>query len=233
MEMARSIIHAKDLPTKLWAEAVNTAVHILNRTINCQLGIETPYERWFREKPSVNHYRIFGSLAWIFVNKQQRTKLDPKSVKAFFVCYSSTSRAYRFWDPVTNKIIESSDCIIDECSGKYPQHFSPDPSHQDYVYLPIDSLPVITDPGIHLQRPIEIINEISHQSHLGDLNSSGSWSNPSNPNDVSVNINVDILPIQLPVSPLEDSPILLQAVGALSSQVDSSIAEPDDANDEP
>ncbi len=29
VECARTMIHAKDLPTKLWAEAVNTAAYIL------------------------------------------------------------------------------------------------------------------------------------------------------------------------------------------------------------
>ena len=122
-----------------------STVHILNRTINRQLGIETPYEQWFRGKPSIKHYRIFGSLAWIFVNKQQRTKLNPKRVKVFFVGYSSTSRAYCFWDPIIDKIIESSDYIIDKCFGKYPQHFPPDPRSQDFVYLLIDSLSIMTN----------------------------------------------------------------------------------------
>ena len=45
MEMARSLLHPKELPKKLWAEAVNTAVYILNRTANRQLGDITPYEK--------------------------------------------------------------------------------------------------------------------------------------------------------------------------------------------
>lgn len=53
MEMAHSILHAKDLPITLWAEAVNTTICILNRTINHELGTVTPYEKWFGEKPSV------------------------------------------------------------------------------------------------------------------------------------------------------------------------------------
>ncbi|GBM43517.1 hypothetical protein AVEN_96182-1 [Araneus ventricosus] len=32
MEASRSILHHKGLPLKLWAEAVNTAVYLLNRT---------------------------------------------------------------------------------------------------------------------------------------------------------------------------------------------------------
>ena len=63
MEMARSILHAKDLPTRLWAEAVNTTLYILNSMINHQLGNITSYKKWFGKKPSVQHLRIFGSLA--------------------------------------------------------------------------------------------------------------------------------------------------------------------------
>jgi transposase InsO family protein len=44
MEMAKSLLHAKGLPKILWAKAVHTAVHILNRTINLQLQNKTPYE---------------------------------------------------------------------------------------------------------------------------------------------------------------------------------------------
>lgn len=43
-EAARSMLHLHDVPLKLWAEAVHTAVYILNRTINMQSGRTTPYE---------------------------------------------------------------------------------------------------------------------------------------------------------------------------------------------
>jgi hypothetical protein len=127
MEMTRSLIHAKDLPKRLWAEAVHTAVYLLNRTINTQLGNNTPYERFFKQKPLVSHYRVFGALAYVFVNKQQRTKLDPKSFKGYFVGYSNTSKAYRFWNPSTDKIVESADYCLDEYNGKYLAGYPPDP----------------------------------------------------------------------------------------------------------
>jgi hypothetical protein len=38
-----------------------------------------------------------------------------------------TSKRYRFWNPNTNRIIESSDYTIDKCSGKYGTGFPPDP----------------------------------------------------------------------------------------------------------
>lgn len=114
MECARSMLHAFSLPTHLWAEAVNCAVYLLNRTTNKQLGSVTPYEKWFGHKPSVSHYRVFGSLAYVHINKEVRTKLDPKSLPVIFVGYSLHSRGYRLWDPHSDKIIESNDVHFDE-----------------------------------------------------------------------------------------------------------------------
>ena len=119
MESARSMIYAKALPKTLWVEAVATAIHILNRTSNHQLGNSTPYECWFHRKPSVQHFRIFGFAAYVFVNTKLRTKLDSKSIFAYFVGYSLTSKAYRFWSPSTDQIFESFDYRIDEFSGPY------------------------------------------------------------------------------------------------------------------
>ena len=80
MECARSMLHACSLPTHLWAEGVNCAVYLLDQIMNKQLGSVTPYQKWFAHKPSVSHYRVFGSLAYVYMNKEVRTKLDPKSL---------------------------------------------------------------------------------------------------------------------------------------------------------
>lgn len=44
LEMTSCLLHSKDLPTKLWAEPVNTTVYLFNRTINQQLRDITPHE---------------------------------------------------------------------------------------------------------------------------------------------------------------------------------------------
>jgi hypothetical protein len=38
------MLHAMNLLLSLWAEAINTAVHVLNRTTNSQSGVKTPFE---------------------------------------------------------------------------------------------------------------------------------------------------------------------------------------------
>lgn len=52
MEAARSLLHSKGVPVKLWAEAVNCTVYTLNRVLS-RTGNVTPYEHWYGKKPDV------------------------------------------------------------------------------------------------------------------------------------------------------------------------------------
>ena len=56
VEATRSMLHSKDLPLSLWAEAASTAVHIWNRTVSSQRSDRTPYERMFNQIPDVSYF---------------------------------------------------------------------------------------------------------------------------------------------------------------------------------
>jgi transposase InsO family protein len=58
VEMARSLFASVGNCTQLWAEAVNTAVHVRNRLPLDRLFCRTPYEVWFGKKPDISHLRI-------------------------------------------------------------------------------------------------------------------------------------------------------------------------------
>lgn len=50
LEAARSMIYSNsDLPLFVWAEAMNTAVDVINRTGPNRHGDKTPYELWFNK----------------------------------------------------------------------------------------------------------------------------------------------------------------------------------------
>ena len=53
--MACSMMQGKNLPKRYWAEAVHTAVHILNRSPTKAVKDLTPYEAWQKIKPRVEH----------------------------------------------------------------------------------------------------------------------------------------------------------------------------------
>ena len=74
----------------------------------------TPFEAYYGYKPMVNHFRIFGSVAYALIPAQHRTKLDDKSVKCIFVGYSIESKGFRLYDPVTRRITISRDVVFAE-----------------------------------------------------------------------------------------------------------------------
>ncbi|XP_022868577.1 uncharacterized protein LOC111388134 [Olea europaea var. sylvestris] len=51
-EMARAMLHGKDLAMHFWGEAINTACHIINRVYLRPKLDKTPYEIWKGKKPT-------------------------------------------------------------------------------------------------------------------------------------------------------------------------------------
>lgn len=65
--------------TFFWAEAVNTAVSILNRSPTKAVLNRTPFEAWFGEKPVISHMKVFGCVCYAHVPAEKRSKWDDKS----------------------------------------------------------------------------------------------------------------------------------------------------------
>lgn len=117
VESARTMIHAKSLPLSLWAEAVNTAIYVSNRTVSSG-GDATPYEMWVGKKPMLSHLRIFGSVAYVHTPKQFTKKLDLRGKKMILVGYEGDSTNYRVYDPSTKSVIITRDATFFERVGK-------------------------------------------------------------------------------------------------------------------
>lgn len=107
-EMASCMLLDAGLPKKYWGEAVMTATYVQNRLPSRSVDT-TPYQKWFGEKPSVEHMKVFGSLAYVHIPNVRRTKMDAKSQKLVFMGYCSDRKAYRFVDPETDKLTISRD----------------------------------------------------------------------------------------------------------------------------
>jgi hypothetical protein len=108
------MLKAQALPDPFWAEAVNTAVYILNRSYTKALQGKTPQEAYSGKKPSVLHFRTFGCTCYAHIPDVSRKKLDAKSKKCIFLGYSEESKAYRLYDPEARKILTSRDVVFDE-----------------------------------------------------------------------------------------------------------------------
>lgn len=96
VEKARSMLQEAGLDSKYWAEAVNTAVYLKNRSPTKAVRGMTPEEAWTGK--NLKYLRVFGSKAHVHVPKQLRTKWDSKSKEMIFVGYCEDSKAYRLMD---------------------------------------------------------------------------------------------------------------------------------------
>jgi hypothetical protein len=112
VESARSMLFHLNTPTELWAEAVNTAVYLRNRSPTTALDGITPYESLFNRKPDVANLRVFGCVAFVHVPDNQRKKLDAKSRKAIFVGYPESTKGYKLYDPDSHSFIRSRDVVF-------------------------------------------------------------------------------------------------------------------------
>ena len=91
-EMARAMIHGKKVAQRFWAEAINTAVHVVNRVYFRHGTKKTPYELWKGKQPNVKYFKNFRSKCYIYKDREDVGKFDTRSDEGIFLGYSINSR---------------------------------------------------------------------------------------------------------------------------------------------
>ncbi|CAG9104628.1 unnamed protein product [Plutella xylostella] len=110
MEAARCMLQDAGMDKRLWAEAVNTAIYIKNKSPSRAVKGTTPEEKWTGNKVDLSNLRTFGCVAYAMIPGQKRRKLDAKSKRYIFVGYCTESKGYRLIDPEDlSKCIKSRD----------------------------------------------------------------------------------------------------------------------------
>ena len=85
LERARSMrVHA-GLPLHLWGATVDTVVYLINRSPSSSIEGKIPEEVWSGKSINYSFLRVFGCIAYAHVDREQRKKLDPKSLKCIFL----------------------------------------------------------------------------------------------------------------------------------------------------
>ena len=127
-EMANCMIHSRSLAPQYWAEAINCACYIQNRVPHQALKGITPFEAWSGRKPSVKHFRVFGSPAWAHIPAEKRKALDPQSRPCIFVGYPDGVKGYRLLHPTTHELFIERSVQFEEGSLSSLSITSPPPS---------------------------------------------------------------------------------------------------------
>lgn len=113
MERARCLLYDSKLPKNYWAEAVLTAVKLINSSYSSAIG-SIPDEIWFQKPVDYSMFRVFGCRAMALIPKEKRKKLDRKSLECIFLGYSDEVKGYRLMQKDTKKLLISRDVVFFE-----------------------------------------------------------------------------------------------------------------------
>ena len=194
----------------LWGEALTAQTHIWNYLPTFSLKGMTPHEAWFKRKPNVSHLRIWGCLAYVFIQKDKRRSLQSHMETCVFVGYPSGYKGWKFYNPTTRKYITSEQAEFDERTfpglGKYtptspvdltaPESLAPPPDTTPHPLLDLGGDDDIDDHTTATLPPVPV---------------------PALPLPPPLDVPVDLPPPQLPIlspvpPPIPDAPCYTQDV---------------------
>jgi hypothetical protein len=103
MDKSRSMLNGARIAQELWAEAIETAIYLVNIYSSSMLVNTTLNEVWSGKNPSLKHLKVFGCHAFVHVPKEKRRKLDKKAIKCIFIGYKEGMKGYKLWDPASRR----------------------------------------------------------------------------------------------------------------------------------
>jgi hypothetical protein len=117
IESARIKLDEYKTSDNFWAEAINTACHVVNRLYLHQLLKKTSYALLTGNKPNVSYFRVFGSKCYVLLKRSKSSKFAPKVYEGFMLGYDSNSRAYCVFNKDSSCVETMCDAVFDETNG--------------------------------------------------------------------------------------------------------------------
>ncbi|GJR14405.1 zinc finger, CCHC-type containing protein [Tanacetum coccineum] len=160
MSTTRCMMKATNMTQNFWAEAVRHAIYILNSVPTKALEDITPYEAIKQRKPNLENLRVFGCIAYAKVPSQHLTKLDDRSIKMVYLGNEQGSKAYRLFDPTTQRVCVSRDVKFKEnetwdWKDYISEHTDDEPEWTDFR---IGNLEVTVQNSLNINsKPLEAI----------------------------------------------------------------------------
>src|SRR6056297_3939244 len=160
--MARSLRIQAGLGKRFWAEALNTAAYILNRSRTSALGPgETPYYKMFGKHANMKYLRVFGCKAFVHNTSTGRGKFDDRALEGIMIGYDdigNNPKCYRVYIPSIGKYIKSGHVTFDEATFpavKQKQPVTRIELHDDAEEDGIDSIKTV---GAHQEDEVPPTN---------------------------------------------------------------------------
>ena len=113
LNIVRRMLKTKKMPKEFWGEVIDCVIYLSNRYPTKGLNGMTTQEAWSGRKPSLSHLKFFGSIGYMHVDNQVRTKRDDKSKMMIFMGYDQKSKGYKLYNP-NKKIVIGRDIKFNE-----------------------------------------------------------------------------------------------------------------------
>jgi Reverse transcriptase (RNA-dependent DNA polymerase)/GAG-pre-integrase domain/Integrase core domain len=108
VELGRAMMKGQNLPEFLWEYAIANAAYLRNRSYTAVLKDITPYQKWYKGKPNIEHIREFGAPVWVLLQGQNKPrKMLPKSQRRAYVGYDDGSKSIKYYNAETRKVLNS------------------------------------------------------------------------------------------------------------------------------
>ena len=127
------MLNDSKLDDKLWVQAIDIVVLIINIGFlrnNCNM---TPYKLWKGRSANVKYFKIFGRKCYIKREDKEMGKFDSHVDEGNFVGYSRKRKAYRCYNMRRKQIMESINVTFDEyCVTKDDDEIVPSRKYKGY-----------------------------------------------------------------------------------------------------
>nr|GEX26753.1 retrovirus-related Pol polyprotein from transposon TNT 1-94 [Tanacetum cinerariifolium] len=185
IKAARTMLADSKLPTRFYAEAVNTTCYVQNRVLVVKPHFKTPYELFRGRSHALSFMRPFECHVTILNTLDQLEKFDGKLDEGIFVGYSTISKAFRVYNTRTRKVEENLHITFLEnkpmiTGGRPKWLFDIDAPLKSINYAPV---PVESECD-NQERP-------NAESSPKNVNTDGPSINTANANDNTDNLNIN------------------------------------------
>jgi hypothetical protein len=166
-DIARCLMLEAGLPPEFWPYAQQTAVHLANRRPSKTSQGVSPTQLLTRllgneEKPTVDHLRVWGCVAYVWTPPQRRAagdKYGARSERGFLVGYDGNS-IWEVWVPSEDRVVRSSSVTFVEDVKYATSDEQRSALNSQFAHLPItnaysydDSDDDEDDPQTHYPTP--------------------------------------------------------------------------------
>jgi hypothetical protein len=122
-----SMLHESGMPTAFWGEALAAFIHTSNRLLTSALPDMTPYQSVNGSKPDLSMLRVWGCTAYVLIQRDKRPlgSLGTHMEKCVFIGYPQGYKGWKFYNPVTKKVVISERADFDERYFMLRTHSTP------------------------------------------------------------------------------------------------------------